>query len=178
MTVPEPRGGSEVADARRAAGGDTEAFERLYRAHVARVNGLVCRMMGTEDAEDVTQEIFIRTWEKLDTFGGQSAFGTWLHRLAVNVILARRKRRSVQRQRSVTGEDLSGFPSRPARPEDRVDFERAVMLLPEGAREVFVLHDVEGYKHREIADMLDISAGTSKAQLHRARMALREHIER
>ena len=169
----------DAVDATLAAAGDTSAFERLYRRHVGRIHGLARRMINDEEADDVTQAVFIRTWDKLDTFRGESAFGTWLHRLAVNVILARRSVLGTERRRMQGGEDITeSFASRPARPDLSMDFEAAIGRLPEGARRVFVLHDVEGYKHEEIAEQLGIVAGTSKAQLHRARMALRQYLER
>ena len=168
---------ADVVDATLAATGDAQAFERLYHKHVARIYNLVRRMMGSEDADDVTQDIFVRAWEKLETFRGESAFGTWLHRLAVNVVLARRKRREIQQRRFYERDEvLEAISSRPPNVESAMDFEKALERLPNGAREVFVLHDVNGYKHREIAELLGITAGTSKAQLHRARMALREHL--
>ncbi len=175
------RGGdAETADAALAAAGDGRAFERLYRAHVARIHSLVRRMMGPDQADDVTQDVFVRAWNKLATFRAEAAFGTWLHRLAVNVILARRTTLGTERGRYDDSEDaLEVVPSRPgAGVELSVDFEQAMGRLPDGARQVFVLHDIEGYRHEEIADMLGIVEGTSKSQLHHARMALRKHLER
>ena len=168
--------GEEAADATRAAAGDARAFERLYRLHVARIHSLSRRMAGDDDANELTQEIFVRAWNKLGTFRGESAFGTWLYRLGINLILSHRQSRSVQRQRFEPGHDLETLPSKPAGTDHRVDFEYAIALLPRGARQVFVLHDVEGYRHEEIARMMRITAGTSKAQLHRARMLLRETL--
>lgn len=160
-----------------AQGGDTSAFERLYREHVGRIHSLARRMAGTEAAEDLTQEVFIRAWEKLGSFRGDAAFGTWLHRLAVNWILSGREAMRKRQARHVSGEAVfPGLAGRADRPGLRVDFEGAVERLPDGAREVFVLFDVEGYRHKEIARLLDISVGTSKSQLHRARMLLREHL--
>src|SRR2546430_2669178 len=171
-------GDAETADAALAASGDGRAFERLYRTHVPRVHSLVRRMMGAEHADDVAQDVFVRAWTKLATFRGEAAFGTWLYRLAVNVILARRTTLGTERARlDDSAEALDALPGRPARPELALDFEEAIGRLPDGAREVFVLHDVEGYKHEEIAAMLGIVPGTSKSQLHRARMALRRHLE-
>jgi len=170
---------AEAADAALAASGDGSAFERLYRSHSARVHSLVRRMMGLERADDVTQDVFIRAWQKLSTFRGEAAFGTWLHRLAVNVILARRTSLGVERGRfDDSAAALETAPTRPHAPGVAMDFDDAVSRLPDGARQVFVLHDVEGYKHDEIADMLGIVAGTSKSQLHHARMALRKHLDR
>ncbi len=170
---------AETADVALAASGDGRAFERLYRAHVARVSSIARRMISPDHADDVTQDVFVRAWSKLATFRGEAAFGTWLHRLAVNVILARRTSLGAERARYDAAEDaLEVVPSRPPAAELSVDFEAAISRLPDGARQVFVLHDVEGYRHEEIADMLGIVPGTSKSQLHHARMALRKHLER
>jgi RNA polymerase sigma-70 factor (ECF subfamily) len=169
----------EAVDAMLAAAGDALAFERLYRRHVGRVNSLARRMIGPDDADDATQAVFIRAWEKLGTFRGESAFGTWLHRLAINVMLARRTTLGIERGRFQDSEGtVESLTTRPRQTELSLDFEEAIERLPGGAREVFVLHDIEGYKHEEIAGMLGIVAGTSKAQLHRARMALRGYLNR
>ena len=164
-------------DVALAAGGDSSAFERLYRTHVARIHSLTRRMLGTHEADEVTQDIFVRTWQKLGQFRGDSAFSTWLHRLAVNVVIERRRSFAIQRERMMDDPSaLDTITVAPARADLTVDFEAAIERLPPGAREIFVLHDVEGYKHREIAAMLDITSGTSKRQLHRARMLLRQHL--
>ena len=168
----------DVVDATLAASGDMHAFERLYHAHVARVHSLARRMLGPDDADEATQDVFVRAWEKLETFRGEAAFGTWLHRLAINVLLAKRSKRSKQHARTVEGESaFAQLAGRRTSPGLRVDFEVAIADLPQGAREVFVLHDVEGFKHREIAEMLGVTTGTTKAQLHRARMALRKVLK-
>src|SRR6266545_2851421 len=165
-------------DVALAAGGDASAFERLYRTHVARIHSLTRRMLGGHDADEVTQDIFVRTWQKLGQFRGESAFSTWLHRLAVNVVIERRRSFAIQRERmSDDPSALDLLTVAPARADLRVDFEQAIDQLPPGAREIFVLHDVEGYKHREIAVLLDITSGTSKRQLHRARMLMRKHLD-
>jgi RNA polymerase sigma-70 factor (ECF subfamily) len=170
---------NDAVDAMLAAAGDALAFERLYRRHLARVNSLARRMIGPDDADDATQAVFIRAWEKLGTFRGESAFGTWLHRLAINVMLARRTTLGIERGRFQDSEAaVERMPSRSSHHEFSIDFEGAIEQLPSGAREVFVLHDIEGYKHEEIAGMLGIVTGTSKAQLHRARMALRGYLDR
>ena len=135
-------------------------------------------MTGAEEADELTQDVFVRTWEKLDTFRGDAAFGTWLHRLAVNVILGKRAVMWRDRKRLRGDESMEHLRSRTETPDLSVDFEAAIERLPEGAKQVFVLHDVEGYKHKEIAEMLGVTDGTSKAQLHRARMALRQYVER
>lgn len=170
---------SEAADCALAASGDARAFERLYRAHVARIHSLARRMIGEDLADEVTQDVFVRAWEKLDTFGGRASFGTWLYRLAINLMLGRRSVLGRERKRMSESEGILDRMSRPQPPlELGMDFETAIGRLPDGARQVFVLHDVEGFKHHEIAEMLGVTAGTSKAQLHRARMSLRQHLER
>jgi RNA polymerase sigma-70 factor, ECF subfamily len=174
-----PKSDSDAVDATLAASGDAHAFERLYRAHVGRVHSLARRMLGDDDADEAAQDVFVRAWEKLGTFRGEAAFGTWLHRLAINVMLGRRERRGVQRQRYLEGEGmLEAVPGRRSAPETSMDMETAIARLPDGARQIFVLHDVEGYRHEEIAEMLGLATGTSKSQLHRARMALRQHLDR
>lgn len=183
VTVQRPfravSGPDDRTDASRAAQGDVQAFERLYRAHVPRIHGLVRRMSGGQDADDITQDVFLRAWTKLGSFRGDASFGTWLYRLAVNVVVERFRTAAAKRNRrqevEPTQADLAVAPDRP---ESRLDFEVALMRLPPGAREIFVLHDVEGYKHHEIAEMIGVTTGTTKAQLHRARMALRRYVER
>ena len=167
-------------DATLAASGDAHAFERLYRGHVARIHSLVAAdAERRRRADEVTQDVFVRAWEKLGTFRGEAAFGTWLHRLAVNVILAPRAARdpaaavSGGRRRCWRRWRRAGRRRRLA-----MDIETAIARLPDGARQMFVLHDVEGYRHEEIAEMLGLATGTSKSQLHRARMALRQHLDR
>jgi RNA polymerase sigma-70 factor, ECF subfamily len=164
-------------DVARAAAGDAAAFERIYHRHVPRVHGMCRRMLSGEEADDVTQEVFIRVWEKLSLFRGDAAFGTWLYRLAVNVILARRQSRTTYRARFGGDPEVIPLATRRDRPDLRLDVEAAIEALPEGAREIFVLHDVEGFTHEEIAGMLHVSAGTSKSQLHRARMSLRRYLK-
>jgi RNA polymerase sigma-70 factor, ECF subfamily len=169
-----------TTDVALAAGGDRRAFERIYRMHAGRVFSLCARMTSDrERAEELTQDVFVRAWDKLALFRGESAFSTWLHRLAVNVVLNDRKSGARERDRT-TDEDVDGMASRRAHSSvtERMDLETAIATLPPGARKIFVLHDVEGYKHEEIATMLGITAGGSKAQLHRARMLLREALNR
>lgn len=166
-----------LTDVARAAAGDVRAFEELYRAHLPRVHSLVRRMTAGRDADELTQDVFVRLWQKLGTFRGDSSFTTWLHRLAVNVVIERFRTDKVRRARLHDGEDIFETLPGPAQTRDLgMDFEAALEKLPDGAREIFVLHDMEGHKHHEIATMLEISAGTSKAQLHRARMMLRKHL--
>lgn len=168
---------TEVDDVALAAAGDTAAFERLYRKHVDRVHGLARWLLGGDDVEDSVQDVFIRVWQKLSQFEGRSAFGTWLHKLAVSVLLRRRQMRGIRDARHSGSEfALADRPSRRNTPDLRVAIEAAVDQLPDGAREVFVLHDMEGYRHEEIGAMLGCTSGTSRSQLHRARMMLREHL--
>jgi len=173
-TVPA---GSDAVDAMLAAAGDARAFERLYRTHVARIHGLARRMAGDDEAQELTQMTFVRAWQKLATFRGEAKFGTWLHRVAINVILGRRATLKIERGRRQEGEEvIETLPARPAPTDHRLDFDAAIVRLPAGARQIFMLHDVEGYKHEEIARLLGIDTGTSKAQLHRARTLLRGHL--
>lgn len=166
---------------RQAQAGDADAFGALYRAHVGRVHALCLRLEGdARAAADLTQDVFIRAWESLASFRGDSALATWLHRLAVNVFLGQR-RASSRRERRVTTVPEPGLLERgglEVNPVVRFDLEQAIAALPERARMVFVLHDIEGYQHEEIAQMSGIAAGTSKAQLFRARRLLREALER
>lgn len=169
----------ETADVNAAASGDAEAFERLYRSHVSRVYGLACRLAGSDRADELTQDVFVRAWEKLHTFRGDAAFGSWLFRLGVNLIYGHLRKMGGERKRMSDSEiPLSRAQAPRDSAEIRLDFDIAIEYLPDGARQVFVLHDVEGYKHREIAELVGITAGTSKSQLHRARMILREHLDR
>lgn len=171
---------NQASDAELAARGDMQAFERLYRGHVDQVFTLVRRMLGEDLADEVTQDVFVRAWQKLGTFRGDAAFGTWLHRLAINVALGRRRKLAIHRDRfladaALTLETAAGRNHvGTAGPE----FEAGLRMLPPGARQVFVLHDMEGFKHREIAKLLGVTAGTSKAQLHRARMVMRTYVTR
>lgn len=177
---PTPTRPMADADVALAVGGDAGAFERIYARHVARVHGLARRMAGHDTADELTQDVFVRAWQKLGTFRGDASFATWLHRLAVNVIIERFRSLGTQRERFLAdGDDtLQRMPS-PRRSGDfRMDFDAALARLPNAARKVFVLHDVEGYKHHEIGTLLGISPGTSKSQLHRARMLMRSHLDR
>ncbi|MDB4917343.1 MAG: polymerase sigma factor, sigma-70 family [Gemmatimonadetes bacterium] len=169
-------------DVALAAAGDRRAFERLYRLHSVRVFSLCARMVNDRTrAEELTQDVFVRAWEKLSLFRGESAFGTWLHRLTVNVVLNDRKTEGRQRSRyddDDEGDAIDHLPSRTHQRGDRMDLEMAINKLPKGAKRVFTLHDVEGYKHEEIAEMLGVTTGATKAQLHRARMLLREALSK
>lgn len=168
---------SDTEDVALAIAGDTRAFERLYRRHEVRIHTLCRRMVGPELCEDVMQDVFIRAWEKLELFKGKSQFGTWLYRLAINVCLARREKAGKRRERFRQDEVALGR-ARSSRDQTdhRMDLDRAIDALPARAKQVFLLHDVEGYKHREIGELLGIAPGTSKSQLHEARMALREQL--
>jgi RNA polymerase sigma-70 factor (ECF subfamily) len=173
---------SDSTDVALAAGGDRQAFERLYRTHSTRVFSLCARMSGSRTkGEELTQDVFVRTWEKLPQFRGESAFSTWLHRLAVNVVLNARKSEGKLASRTDQSEEDKEPWDQVARAPmhiERMDLTNAIAKLPAGARNIFVLHDVEGYKHEEIAEMMGITSGGSKAQLHRARLLLREALER
>ena len=171
---------SDAGLVERAARGDVQAFEELYRANLGRVYALCLRMTGDPSvAEDLVQEAFIRAWQKLATFRGSSAFSTWLHRVTVNVALGDRRRISRREGRvSMVGEEaINESPARATTPSDFLDLDRAIAALPDGARKVFVLHDVEGFRHAEISDLMGIAVGTSKAQLHRARKLLRKALQ-
>ena len=167
------------ADVIAAASGDRRAFERLYRTHVNRVHAICTRMLADRQlAEEVTQDVFVRVWQKLPGFRGESAFSTWLHRVAVNVVLSRRKRAGIDSARTADDDALSEAPSRAVFVGERLDLDAAIAGLPAGARRVFVLHDVQGFTHEEIGEQLGITPGGSKAQLHRARMLLRAALNR
>ena len=174
----------DSADVALAASGDRRAFERLYRAHVNRVFSICTRMCGNRiRGEELTQDVFVRAWEKLPQFRGDAQFSTWIHRVAVNIALTDRKNEAKNRKRMVEdGADEGETPLQRASVTpgygDRMDITAAMETLPRGARQIFVLHDVEGYKHEEIAEMCGITAGGSKAQLHRARLLLREALTR
>jgi RNA polymerase sigma-70 factor, ECF subfamily len=157
---------------------DAGAFEELYRENSGRIYALCLRMCGdATQAEDLTQDVFIRAWKSLGAFRGDSQLSTWLHRLAVNTCLNWITRGGRRSRQNVFLEDVSALEERRREsPEERVDLERAVATLPDGARTVFVLHDIEGYKHEDIARMCGIAVGTVKAQLHRARRLLRTRL--
>jgi RNA polymerase sigma-70 factor, ECF subfamily len=165
----------------RAQAGDQTAFRELYRQHAGRVYALCLRLTGDgRDAEERTQDVFVRLWDKLRSFRGDSAFSSWLHRLAVNVVLNERRTTGRRERRVMPAEDPDNVAgAQHASPLHlNIDLERAIAELPDGAREVFVLYDIEGYGHGEIAELVGIAEGTSKAQLFRARRLLREKLER
>jgi RNA polymerase sigma-70 factor, ECF subfamily len=174
---------SDFELAKAAAAGDGSAFEELYRRHYRRVYALTLRMMGNPtEAEDMTQEVFLQLFNKIGMFRGESQFTTWLHRMTVNQVLMHFRKKST-RSELLTDEGetpvqiVKGTENPGAMPViDRISLERALGQLPTGYRTVFVLHDIEGYEHYEIADMLGIAEGTSKSQLHKARLKLRQLI--
>ncbi len=183
---------SELAEPeaiRLAQQGDPAAFERIYRLHGRRVYALCLRMVGnTAEAEDLTQEAFLQLFRKIHTFRGESAFSTWLHRLSVNVVLMRLRKKTLAETSleettdpdEETGgprKDFGGPDLRLSGSIDRVNLQRAVEQLPPGYKTVFVLHDVQGYEHNEIAEIMGCSIGNSKSQLHKARMRLRELLQ-
>lgn len=166
---------------RQAQDGDKAAFEQLYRKHAGRVYALCLRLSADHArAEELTQDIFVRAWQTLRSFRGDSAFSSWLYRLAMNLVLSVMRSERRQGARFTTTDELSELEC--ANPSSTlgtgIDLEQAIRSLPTGARTVFVLHDVEGYKHNEIAKITGLAPGTSKAQLHRARKLLREALER
>jgi RNA polymerase sigma-70 factor (ECF subfamily) len=168
---------AEFERVRRAQQGDVAAFEELYRDHVGRVFALCMRLSGDCGlAEDLVQDVFVRAWEKLGSFNGRSAFSSWLHRLAVNLVTSRWRGRRRRLAHLVPASEAEPAETRepPSSPGLGFDLERAIAELPPQARMVFVLFDVEGYRHREIARLTGLSVGTSKAHLHRARRMLRE----
>jgi RNA polymerase sigma-70 factor (ECF subfamily) len=182
VTVTAPASDSGTADlVRRAQAGDQAAFAGLYRAHVGRVYALCLRLEAeTNRAEELTQDVFVRAWERLATFRGESAFGTWLHRVGVNVILSQLRvaRRDVHRFTEDEPDDGAAIAGPPdGGVEARIDLDAAIAKLPTGARTVFVLYDIEGYAHDEIAQMLGLAPGTVRAHLWRARRLLMRYLD-
>ena len=166
--------------AARCRAGDADAFEELYRQHARRLFSLVFRMTGSaEDAEDLLQEVFLQAHRKLAGFRGESTLGTWLYRLAMNHCLDHLRGRRAKMGRATESLDVEdAFEPAAHAPivptaVSRVDLERAIAALPEGYRAAFLLHDVQGFEHREVAKILGVSEGTSKSQVHKARMKLR-----
>ena len=167
---------------RRAQAGDASAFEISYRENSPRVFALCLRLSGgtQEDASELMQTVFIRAWRGLSSFRGESAFSSWLHRLTVNAMLesARSDKRRTARVLSIDDPEGIGAESMRETPDLHVDLERAIASLPHGARMAFVLHEIEGFQHDEIAKQLGVTTGTVKAQLHRARQLLMKALER
>ncbi len=185
MTAPLAANASMIPDSgdviRRAQGGDMDAFEMLYREHSPRVYALCLRLSGSKsDATELMQDVFIRAWRGLGSFRGDSAFSSWLHRLAVNAMLeaARSEKRRVARVLPMEDPGMIGAIAMSESPDIQMDLERAIAGLPQGARMAFVLHEIEGYKHEEIAAQLGVATGTVKAQLHRARKLLIQALNR
>ncbi len=181
-----PKAASETQLIARAQQGDEEAFSALFEAHKRRVYSLCLRMTGnTAEAEDLTQEAFLQLFRKISTFRGESAFSTWLHRLSVNVVLMHLRKKGLQQ---VSLDEMDTSQEEPVKRDyrdddrrllgsvDRIGLTRAIAELPPGYRAVFILHDVEGYEHNEIAEIMKCSVGNSKSQLHKARMKLREWL--
>jgi RNA polymerase sigma-70 factor (ECF subfamily) len=180
---------TEAEAIRLAQQGDAGAFEQIYRLHSRRVYALCLRMVGnTAEAEDLTQDAFLQLFRKIATFRGESAFSTWLHRLAVNVVLMKLRKKTLAETPLDEPADPEDESTRPRReiggPDlllsgsiDRVHLQRAIDQLPPGYKQVFVLHDVQGFEHNEIAGLMDCSIGNSKSQLHKARMRLRELLQ-
>jgi RNA polymerase sigma-70 factor (ECF subfamily) len=186
LGVAKARDSAEAPDIQLAQKGDAAAFERLYRLHSGRVYGLCLRMVGNEaEAQELTQEAFLQVFRKIHTFRGDSAFSTWLHRLAVNVVLMRLRRKKPEETslEAAIGQDdeseripmeIGTRDLRLAGVADRISLQRAIAQLPPGYKQVLVLHDIHGYAHKEIAALLGCSAGNSKSQLHKSRMRVRK----
>ena len=185
----EPVAWTEAEAIRRAQAGDAAAFEHLFQLHSRRVYALCLRMVGNPaDAEDLAQEAFLQLFRKIATFRGESAFSTWLHRMTVNVVLMRLRKKSLptdsleeslepDAENSGPKRDVGAPDLRLSGAVDRVNLERSIEKLPPGYRTVFILHDVQGYEHNEIADIMGCSVGNSKSQLHKARTRLRELLQ-
>jgi RNA polymerase sigma-70 factor (ECF subfamily) len=180
-----PARADELALVERCRAGDLVAFETIYRAHAGRLYSVACRVLGNPtDAEDLLQEIFLAAHRKLETFRGESALGTWLYRLAMNLCLDHLRSRATRSGQLTDaledeyGLDDMGSRHLAERTVAKMDLERAMAQLPEGCRTAFVLHDVEGLEHREVAEILGIAEGTSKSQVHKARLRLRAMLGR
>src|ERR1051325_1954580 len=181
VTAEPSQASSDLQLARAAAAGDVAAFEKLYEQHNKRGYSLCFRMLGNaSQAEDLTQEVFLQVFKKLSSFRGDSAFTTWLHRLTVNQVLMHFRKRGVKLEHTSEEGDFTNVVETPLQSTrrismvDRLALEKAIGELPPGYRTVFILHDVEGYEHEEISGLLKVSIGTSKSQLHKARMRLRD----
>jgi len=181
-----PKAASETQLVARAQQGEEEAFAALFEMHKRRVYSLCLRMTGnTAEAEDLTQEAFLQLFRKISTFRGESAFSTWLHRLAVNVVLMHLRKKGLQQ---ISLDEVDSSQDEPVKRDygdndrrlmgsvDRISLSQAIADLPPGYRTVFVLHDIEGYEHNEIAEIMNCSVGNSKSQLHKARMKLRDWL--
>lgn len=186
LTVPastahDPPVVDESALVARARARSAQAFETLYRRYAGRIYATCLRLTGSAAvAEDITQEAFVRAWECLPAFRGECAFGSWLHRIAVNAALMRQRSglRRARWMRDVGDDEIGALAAPPETPDAALDLDRAIAVLPPGAREVFVLYDIEGYRHEEIAELTGLAVGTCKAHLHRARRLLRARLMR
>ena len=177
VAASQPVISEEAVWIRRAQQSDSRAFERLYRMHIDKVYGLCLRMTGSvAEAEDCAQEAFIQAWSKLSKFRGESAFATWLHRIAVNAVLGRMRKSKREQDRIQVASEISPAPASIGDSANLRDLSDAVDRLPEGARHAFVLTAIYGYSHEESSNMLGIAVGTSKAQLHRARRLLSQRL--
>lgn len=180
-----PQADDDFTLARACAAGDAAAFETLYQRHNRRVYSICLRMLNNpNDADDVTQDVFVQLFRKIDSFRGDSAFTTWLHRMTVNQVLMRFRKRGIKLETTTEDGEFPNLVQRgtehPSRMPviDRIALDRAIQELPPGYRTVFVLHDIEGFEHEEIARQLNITIGTSKSQLHKARMRLRALLDK
>ncbi|HEX6587578.1 MAG TPA: sigma-70 family RNA polymerase sigma factor [Longimicrobiales bacterium] len=174
----EPTELADIALARSIAGGDEAAFDRLYGEHVARVHAVCLRMAGDgARARSLTQEAFVRAWQRIGSFRGDSRLSTWLHRIAVNVVIEDARSRKRWRERLVAPEHGTGRAAVGDDPALRVDLERAIARLPPGARRMLVLRDVEGHSYDEVAELTGVSIGTVKSQISRARRLVRDMLE-
>jgi RNA polymerase sigma-70 factor (ECF subfamily) len=183
-TVERTEPATDLDLVKAAAAGDTIAFEQLYHLHNRRVYSLCLRMLSSgAQAEDMTQEVFLQVFRKIGSFRGDSAFTTWLHRLTVNQVLMHFRKRGVKLEHTSEEGDFTNVVETPLQSTrrismvDRLDLDKAIAELPPGYRTVFILHDVEGYEHEEISGLLKVSIGTSKSQLHKARMRLRDLLK-
>jgi RNA polymerase sigma-70 factor, ECF subfamily len=190
LTDPKKRRGAGLSEAEaieKAKQGDADAFEVLYNLHKRRVYSLCLRMTAnTAEAEDLAQEAFLQLFRKIATFRGESAFSTWLHRMAVNVVLMQLRKKglavvpleeTVETEEETPKKELGATATKLVGSIDRLQLERAIERLPPGYRTIFVLHDVEGYEHNEIAEIVGCSIGNSKSQLHKARLKMRELLK-
>ena len=183
--APDYNESKDIELASLAAKGDINAFEEIYQRHHRRVYSICLRMLqNSHEAEDLTQDVFIQLYRKIGSFRGDSAFTTWLHRMTVNQVLMHFRKRNVKFEKVTeegeTPEQIAPGTSNPDRMRivDRIALENAIEQLPDGYRNVFVLHDVEGFEHEEVAEILGCSVGTSKSQLHKARLKLRRLLKR
>lgn len=182
ITKPAPERTERDSDGlvRRAQHGDSGAFDQLYAEHVDRIYATCLRISADPvRARDLTQDVFVRAWEKMASFRGESRFSSWLHRLAVNVVIESQRARGRGTRGievSMEAHHMNGSDTTGARPDLGIDLDRAIAGLPEGARTMLVLHAIEGYRYEEIAEIMGVALGTVKAQIHRARKLLREAL--